>query len=212
MTLLSEDIVKLLLAILVGGLIGAEREYRDRAAGFRTIIFICVGATLFTNFSIKLSADSDPTRIAANIVSGVGFLGAGAIMRGTGEVVGLTTASTIWLTAALGMGIGGGEYALALIGVVAILIVLWVFPKIEKWIDDIRDTHIHYEVILSTGEGKFGAIEDVFVQSGMRVQRTKQTRSGEDMICQWSVYGKPEAHLQLMEKLLVHPDVKQFHV
>jgi putative Mg2+ transporter-C (MgtC) family protein len=211
MTFLSKDILELLLAILVGGLIGAEREYRDKAAGFRTIIFICVGATLFTNFSIKLSGDSDPTRIAANIVSGVGFLGAGAIMRGSGEVVGLTTASTIWLTAALGVGIGGGEYALALAGVVAILVVLWIFPKIEKWIDNIRDTRV-YEVVLSTSEGKFGAVEDVFVQSGMRVQRAKRVKSGEDMICQWAVHGKPEVHEQLVEKLLAHPDVKQFQV
>jgi len=78
MTMILEDVIKLLLAILIGGLIGAEREFRDKAAGFRTIIFICVGATLFTLFSLKLGGDEDPVRIAANIVSGVGFLGAGA--------------------------------------------------------------------------------------------------------------------------------------
>ena len=79
MELVAEDVGKLLLSILIGSLIGAEREYRDKSAGFRTLIFICVGATLFTMFSIKMANDSDPARIAAQIVSGVGFLGAGWI-------------------------------------------------------------------------------------------------------------------------------------
>src|SRR5512138_2976902 len=124
-----EDILKICLALVAGGLIGIEREFRDKAAGFRTLIFICVGAALFTIFSTKLAGDRDPTRIAANIVSGVGFLGAGVILRDGGRVIGLTTAATIWLTAALGMGIGGGEYLLVAIGVVITLVVLWVFPK-----------------------------------------------------------------------------------
>ena len=108
MTLLPEDFIQLLLAILIGGLIGAEREYRDKAAGFRTTMLICVGATIFTNFSVKLGGGMEPTWIAASIVTGMGFLGAVAILRGSGHVTGLTAASPIWLAAALGMGIGGG--------------------------------------------------------------------------------------------------------
>ncbi len=134
-----EDIIKLLLAVLVGGLIGAEREYRDKAAGFRTIILICVGATLFTIFSLRLGGGEDPVRIAANVVSGVGFLGAGAILRDAGRVMGLTTASTIWLAAALGMGIGGGHYLLSGVAALAVLIILWLFPRIEARIDTVRD-------------------------------------------------------------------------
>lgn len=136
MTLLPEDLYKILFATLVGGLIGIEREYREKAAGFRTIMLICIGATLFTIFSSKL--DGDPARIAANIVSGVGFLGAGVILRSGGQIVGLTTASTIWLTAALGMGIGAGEYILVAIVVPIILMTLWIFPKFERWIDALR--------------------------------------------------------------------------
>lgn len=211
MTLLSQDIIKLLLAILVGGLIGAEREYRDKAAGFRTIIFICVGASLFTNFSVKLSGDSDPTRIAANIVSGVGFLGAGAIMRGTGRVMGLTTASTIWLAAALGMGIGGEEYGLALAATVAVLAVLWVFPYIESWIDNFRDSR-RYKVKCPVDGNKFRAVEEIFLSSGMNVRRGRRTKSGEYMSCSWEVHGKPQEHSQLVEKLLAHADVKEFQV
>jgi putative Mg2+ transporter-C (MgtC) family protein len=123
-----------MLAILIGGLVGAEREFREKAAGFRTIICICVGATLFTILSLKMGGDKDPARIAANIVSGIGFLGAGAILRASGRITGLTTASTIWLAAALGMGIGGGYYVLSSMVAVAILIVLWIFPKFDGWI------------------------------------------------------------------------------
>jgi len=85
MILEQEDILKLVLAIVVGGLIGAEREFRDRAAGFRTIILICTGAALFTIFSVKLGGPDDPVRVAANIVTGVGFLGAGVLLRDGGR-------------------------------------------------------------------------------------------------------------------------------
>lgn len=105
--LLFENLIKLGMAVLVGGIVGAEREYRDKAAGFRTIILITVGSAMFTIFS--MSMDPGFTRIAANIVTGIGFLGAGAIVREHGRVGGLTTAATIWLAAALGMGIAGGE-------------------------------------------------------------------------------------------------------
>ena len=212
MTLVAEDVVKLLLAILIGGLIGAEREYRDKAAGFRTLIFICVGATLFTNFSLKLSSEaSDPTRIAANIVSGVGFLGAGAIMRGAGQVAGLTTASTIWLTAALGVGIGGEQYLLTGTAALAILVVLWIFPKIEAWIDNIHDART-YEVVCTIEEEKIKTLEGVFLSSGLQMRRGKRTKSGGNLSCQWHAYGKPADHEQLVEKLLAHVDVKEFQV
>ena len=108
MILSVEDVIKIVLAVSAGGLIGIEREFRDKAAGFRTLIFICAGACLFTILSFRLAANSDSTRIAANIVTGVGFLGAGVILRDGGRVIGLTTAAMVWLTAAIGMGIGGG--------------------------------------------------------------------------------------------------------
>jgi putative Mg2+ transporter-C (MgtC) family protein len=146
MVLTQEDILKLVFAIVIGGLIGAEREFRDRAAGFRTIILICVGATLFTIFSVKLGGVEDPVRVAANIVTGVGFLGAGVLLRDGGRVIGLTTAATIWLSASLGMGIGAADYALTALATAAVLIVLWVFPAIEHRIESAREART-YEVI-----------------------------------------------------------------
>ena len=136
-----DDLIKILLAIAVGGAIGFEREYRDKAAGFRTLIFICVGSTLFTMLSISLGggAADDGSRVASNIVTGIGFLGAGAIIQDRGRVHGMTTAATIWLVAGLGMGIGVGRYGLVVAITAITLAVLFLFPPIERWIDRLRE-------------------------------------------------------------------------
>src|SRR5256885_16174148 len=109
--------LKLLLAALLGGLIGIEREIRDKPAGLRTNILICVGSTLFMSLSTQVAQllGGDPTRIAAQIISGIGFLGAGAVLHSHGFVLGLTTAATIWVVAGVGMAIGAGFYTTALL-------------------------------------------------------------------------------------------------
>ncbi|MCI0526667.1 MAG: MgtC/SapB family protein [Nitrospira sp.] len=209
MTLSPEDIFKILLALVAGGLIGIEREFRDKAAGFRTLIFICVGATLFTILSTRLAGDNDPTRIAANIVSGVGFLGAGVILRDGERVIGLTTAATIWLTAALGMGLGAGQYLLAG-GVVGLaLVVLWVFPRLEQWIDNIREERT-YEVVCSLNPAKFAELEKVFRQYGLHVRSHRQIKSGETMTFSWQASGSPKSHELLIQKLFTDVEVKEF--
>jgi putative Mg2+ transporter-C (MgtC) family protein len=139
MSLLSdlELTQRLLLAALLGGLLGLEREWRNKDAGLRTNILITMGATLFTLMSIELTdgAKGDPSRIAAQIVTGIGFLGAGAIMRTNGGIQGLTTAATIWVNAAIGVAVGGGEYHIAVIATVITLVVLLLLQPIEKYID-----------------------------------------------------------------------------
>ena len=130
-----ELIQRLLLAAVIGGLIGAEREWRRKSAGFRTNILIALGAAIFTIGSITLSPNGDPTRIAAQIVTGIGFLGAGAIMQNRDGVQGLTTAATVWANAALGVAAGGGQFRLALIGGAIVLAVLFVLGPIESAIE-----------------------------------------------------------------------------
>jgi putative Mg2+ transporter-C (MgtC) family protein len=206
-----EDLLKLLLAILVGGLIGAEREFRDKAAGFRTIIFICVGSTLFTILSAKLGGDREPSRIAASIVSGIGFLGAGAILQGKGRVLGLTTASTIWIAAALGMGIGGGYYLLAGLAAVATLIVLLTFRSIEGLIHkkrDIRNYEIH-----SLPEGlEIKELANLIKECELKLVERKKMKSENRMITTWTVYGASDNHHQFMDRLFSHPAVIEFRV
>lgn len=205
---IPDDLIKLLAAILVGGIIGAEREFRDKAAGFRTLILICVGSTLFTLFSFRMNADGDPTRMAANIVTGIGFLGAGVILRNGGRITGLTTAATIWLAAALGVGIGGGFYTLVAVATVLIAVVLMVFPRFERWIDDQRAWHT-YEIVLDVNSRKLREIEGMFEEYQLRVRQRKRIRRGRDLICTWAAHGRPKDHDLLVERLLADKDVKE---
>jgi putative Mg2+ transporter-C (MgtC) family protein len=131
-----EIVRRLLLAVAVGGIIGAEREVRQKSAGFRTNILIAMGSAVFTIMSILLAdANGDSGRIAAQIVTGIGFLGAGAILRHRDRVIGLTTAATVWVNAALGVAAGAGAYHLALIGGSVTLGVLLILEPIERGIE-----------------------------------------------------------------------------
>lgn len=208
MTILPEDLIKLALAVLAGGLIGLEREFRDKAAGFRTLIFICLGAALFTLLSAKIAGENDPTRIAANIVSGVGFLGAGVILREGGRVTGLTTAATIWLTAAIGMGLGSGQYALAGVVVALSMIVLWLFPAAEGWLDNLREDRT-YELVCPLNVEKIAQLEQAFEQSGLHVHDHRSTKRGDEMVLSWRARGSMPAHRRLLEKLFADPDIHE---
>ncbi len=205
---LAGDVLKLGLAALAGALIGAEREYRDRAAGFRTIIFICIGAAFFTIIShrIALAHDRDPTRIAANIVSGVGFLGAGVILRDGFRVAGLTTAAIVWVSAALGVGFGAGEFGLAGSATVLTLVVLWLFPYLERPIDALRDTRT-YEVTCRKQHNHFRRLEALFGECGLSVRTHKEMKRGDQMICVWEAVGKRKDHDRVMERLFADEDV-----
>lgn len=135
-----ELIQRLVLAALLGGLIGLEREWRNKDAGLRTNILIAIGSAVFTLMSIELTdaRTGDTSRVAAQIVTGIGFIGAGAIMRTDAGVHGLTTAAVIWVNAAVGVAAGGGEYHLAVITTTITLIVLLVLQPIEKYVDERR--------------------------------------------------------------------------
>jgi putative Mg2+ transporter-C (MgtC) family protein len=195
-----EDLLRLVLAVVVGGLLGAEREYREKPAGFRTLIFICLGATLFTILSRTLAPD-DPVRIAANIVTGIGFLGAGAILREGTRVEGLTTAAAIWLTAALGMGLGGGHYALVAAVTLLALIVLWTFPRLEAYIEHFRDAAV-YEVKCTGTPEAVEQVHNWLRESRLQVKSTKHLKSAGMTIYVWSVFGPPDRHAWLVQKLL----------
>jgi putative Mg2+ transporter-C (MgtC) family protein len=210
MSLNPEDILKILLAVVAGGLIGIEREFRDKAAGFRTLIFICAGSCLFTILSAHLAPNSDPNRIAANIVTGVGFLGAGVILRDGGKVIGLTTAATIWLTAAVGLGIGGGQYLLSGVMVLTAMFVLWLLPFIEHRIDNAREEH-KYEVVCTASLEKFEVLERTFRDCGLRIQSHSQVKQGEVMTCAWHASGSPSKHARLKSKLFDDPEIRELH-
>ncbi len=132
--------IRLLLAAVLGGLIGIEREIRDKPAGLRTNILICVGSALFMSLSAQIAQllGGDPTRIAAQIISGIGFLGAGAVLHSHGFVLGLTTAATIWVVAGVGMALGSGMYLVAVFATAMSLVTLYFLSFIEDKIQGRR--------------------------------------------------------------------------
>jgi putative Mg2+ transporter-C (MgtC) family protein len=131
---LTDDLISILLAVVFGGAIGLEREISGKAAGLRTNVLICLGAAVFTMISKQMGSEygGSFTRIAAQVVTGVGFLGAGAIIQDRGGVQGLTTAALIWLVASIGMACGAGFHALAVISTLIAILVLIGLGQLER--------------------------------------------------------------------------------
>ena len=199
---------RFLLVIIVGGLIGAEREYRSKSAGFRTMILICLGSFLFTSFSIYITGGTS-VRIASNIVTGIGFLGAGVIFKSDNQIKGLTTAATIWATAALGMGIADGEYVIVLIGTAIVLASLFLFTKLESWLDRISHTKNYKIVSLYKPEAPY-YYEAILKQCKLKYRLTKQVKNGEMVTGSWIAYGLEKNHILFIEKILNDSSVKEF--
>jgi len=133
-------LARLALAAGLGSVIGLEREWRNKPAGLRTNILIALGAALFTTVSVRVGeSGATPDRIAAQVVTGIGFLGAGAILRTGRSVHGMTTAATIWVNAAIGMAAGAGEFLMATIATVVTLVVLAVLGPVEEYFERKRD-------------------------------------------------------------------------
>jgi len=133
--MLSTDVaMRLLVAALCGAALGLEREYHQKPAGLRTNMLIAIGSALFTLVSVEMVAGS-PDRIAAQIVTGIGFLGGGAILRERGSVHGMTTAATIWVNAAVGMAAGAGHFRTAIATTVFSLVVLALLLPIERYFE-----------------------------------------------------------------------------
>ena len=140
--------VKLVLAILCGGAIGFERELSRKAAGLRTNVLICMGSALFMIVSRHIGGGApytDPARLVAQVVTGIGFLGAGVILQARGSVTGLTTAATIFIVAVVGITIGEGMVGLALLSTALIIIVLVVLRRVERFVIK-RQRMFHYSL------------------------------------------------------------------
>lgn len=147
--------VQVMMALVLGGLVGYDREKKLKTAGIKTNILICLGSTLYTSIGILVATSaangSDVNRIAAQIVSGIGFLGAGAIIQSQGSVIGLTTAATIWVVAAIGFAVGAGYPFSALFFTVTVLIVLNMIKPIYKFLENEKDFDYYQIEILSQG-------------------------------------------------------------
>ena len=201
-------ILKLALALAMGAIIGLDREYMNKAAGLRTLILICIGSCMFTIFSM-LIADRTPDRIASNIVTGIGFLGAGVIFKENTRVQGLTTAASIWVTAAIGMGIGGGYYWAGIIGSGFTLISLNLLTFLEDWIEKINQTR-EYRIMSPYSVETLGDFEELFHKYHLKFSRNKQSRINENITAWWVVKGKEKNHTQFIQEILADSRVKEF--
>ncbi len=197
---------KLLVALLCGGLIGLERELKSKAAGIKTNMLICVGATLYTAISILMSSSEagiglkgDPARIAAQIVSGIGFLGGGAILQSKENIVGLTTAATIWLVAALGVWIGMGYLAVAVCVTILIVVVLVSVTLFENhFLGRKRFFRVVIHLRERSDEITRAVLEELMNDHELNLEEYREIMSGEQPEIRLSYVGRNNDHAHLL--------------
>ena len=187
---LGEELFRIALAGALGGVIGLEREFRDREAGFRTHLLVALGSALFTlvsaygfsDFEYGNGVNFDPTRIAAQIVTGIGFLGAGAIIRQGFSIRGLTTAATLWIVAAIGLAAGAGYYSAAIITTAVVLFALWPLRLASRRLmHAIRPDEGRLAVLLG-GDGSAVQLLHVLEDQGVRVRALEIEDAGENRL------------------------------
>src|SRR5215471_721266 len=201
-------IARLVLAALLGGIIGLERELKHRPAGLRTNMFMCFGSAMFTVLSLQLGGPNDATRIAAQIIAGIGFIGAGSILRDKGGVTGLTTAATIFVVASIGMACGGGLYMLAVFSTILIFLALRVLGWVERRFN-LKPLLMDYTIVTDKSAHEIveeinKVLEDQGKElSGMRLSKA----NGKERIV-FSVGGTRSEHLELLDNLRQSNDLR----
>lgn len=202
----NDDFIKILASTAVGALIGLEREYRSKSAGLRTFTLISVGCTIFTILSEKMGIHTSPDRISANVVTGIGFLGAGVIFKMDDRVKGLTTATIIWVTASLGMAIGDGHILLSFLGTSVVYVVLGLFVKLEVIMEKYGRTR-NYRIVCEYSPNAFKKLEAIFEECNLTAKREKQIINKVTLISNWSVRGRVSKHEKLVKKLMTNEDI-----
>jgi putative Mg2+ transporter-C (MgtC) family protein len=210
---------RLALAAVLGALIGYDRERSGKPAGLRTNLLICVGAALLTELSLRVAragwADgfqADPARIAAQIVSGIGFLGAGTILQARGSVVGLTTAATMWVVAAIGMAVGAGDFILAIAATAIVIVTLMLIPRFDRLMAPYPRLGATLEVVLAPDPEAVGRIQRLLVQAGLSVEAVDVDRRENHLKVRYSTRGKERELGDAVRILLGEATVRHVHV
>src|SRR5215472_1849107 len=192
-TVFSSTILRLSLATVLGGLIGLERQLRHKPAGLRTNLFICFGAAMYTILSSELAGKfgGDHTRVAAQNIPGIGFIGAGSILHARGAVVGLTTAATLFVVASVGMAAGGGLYITAIFATGLILIALELLRMVENKMA-LRSMLVTYEVTGPAAEGLLIGANRVLDQVHATMQNVRVAGNAGHVRVLFSVDGPRE--------------------
>lgn len=204
---MNNDIYHLLMALAIGAIIGAEREYRSKSAGLRTMIMVSLASCLFTILSIKIGVQN-PDRLAANILTGLGFLGAGVIFKDDNRISGITTATTIWMVAALGMAAGAGYEYLAFVGTILVLVVLVFLVYFQEKIEAIHQSR-NYRILCDYQQETLDKYEELFKQYNMKILRGVQNKTEKQIVGRWVLIGSAQNHKKLTNYLLLDQEIKE---
>jgi putative Mg2+ transporter-C (MgtC) family protein len=210
-TIYLEEAAQVSIAFIIGAVIGLEREFRSKPAGFRTMIFICVGSCLYTILS-KESNTVSPDRIASNIVTGIGFIGAGVIFKEGISVNGLTTAALIWITAALGMAIGYHNYPLAIVVSSMVVIALFVLEPVQRFINRLHKVKDYKIKTDDTTDALKKEMEAFFAKHDINYRCMKMNKENNEAVYLYRI-GAPKHDYDIVnEFLLRHKAVISFDV
>ncbi|UCC41732.1 MAG: MgtC/SapB family protein [Candidatus Aminicenantes bacterium] len=203
------DIVKIFVAMLAGGIIGFERELKDKPAGLRTNILVSTGSCLFVIFAFRVSElySDDPGRIIGPIITGIGFLGAGTIIRARGSVRGLTSAATIWVVAGVGMSAGMGLFLLALTISLLVLFILLILPKVEEAISVYGVTDLEYIVITKPTKSSVLKTRHILKELSLTYFRFHVAKDDETYKIKFYAHGRHTELSRLIPRLLELPEV-----
>ncbi|MDP9266828.1 MAG: MgtC/SapB family protein [Acidobacteriota bacterium] len=198
----APTMTRLILAALLGGAIGLEREVRHKPAGLRTNLFICVGAAMFTLLSDRLATSygGDHTRIAAQIIPGIGFIGAGSILHSRGGVTGLTTAATLFVVASIGMAVGGGLYVTAILATIVVAValngLLWFETRFN-----LKPVIVHYDLVATHPDAVLGDVNRVLKDEGQQMRTVRIAREEGAARLQFTVEAPRREQHDLFERL-----------
>ena len=206
--LLSKTLVQLTLAAILGGIIGLERELKHRAAGLRTNMFICFGAAMFTMLSRELGGANDATRIASQIIPGIGFIGAGSILRDKGGVTGLTTAATLFVVASIGMACGGGLYLPAVFATVLLLLALLILGGLESKLN-LKPVMMQYTIVSDKpADTILGEINKALEEQGRELSSMRLNKiDGKERVV-FTVAATRSSHKELLECMRQFEDLR----
>ena len=209
-SLLSATIFRLCLAALLGGVIGLERELKHKAAGLRTNMFICFGSAMFTILSAELAGEftGDHTRIAAQIIPGIGFIGAGSIMHSRGSVSGITTAATIFVVASIGMAVGGGLYLPAVFATMLIFLALELLGLLETRFN-LKPLVKAYEAIGTSAEAMIADINSILEAQDKTMQSVQLGRSNGNYRIVFGVEGTEREQRDVFQRLHTSTNIQR---
>ncbi|HEX6915225.1 MAG TPA: MgtC/SapB family protein [Chitinophagaceae bacterium] len=208
MEVVTEQLLKVLIALIAGACLGFEREFHDKPAGFRTLALICIGSAIFTIISHDYFYQD---RVASNIVTGIGFLGAGVMLKEGLTVKGITTASTIWVTAAIGMTIGMGAYLFAMFELIFVLTTLVILNRFEKGLQRLVQNR-SYEIVFKPDMHAIESLEQELKQMGVRFARVNLKKNQNRLVVYYRITAGRRLHDRISALLASDPGIEAFEV